>query len=194
LLGIVGELGIRNYELGRSNPPSNKPTNYKSPSLLLVWWIVLFLPALLAPEGAPHHLRLLGTIVPTYALTAVGVILSTNFLTRLLSQLPITNYQLPISNLQSLISNSLPLFLYAALALHTFNNTFIRWPVSTDFTLPFDLYATRLAAAIAQAPPDTAYVLPMDIRAADEARHYTLDYLLSDRPDAAYSYIPVDEA
>jgi hypothetical protein len=38
--------------------------------LLLCWWVVMLLPALLAPEGAPHHLRLIGTIVPTYAFIA----------------------------------------------------------------------------------------------------------------------------
>jgi hypothetical protein len=55
--------------------------------------------------------------------------------------------------------------------------------------LPFDLYAVRLAGDIAHAPPGVAYVVPMDLRAGEEARHYTVDYLLG-RP---YSYLPVDE-
>ncbi|HXV42208.1 MAG TPA: hypothetical protein VEC96_04050, partial [Anaerolineae bacterium] len=70
---------------------------------------------------------------------------------------------------------------------------FLRWPASTDFTLPFDLYAVRLAADVADTPAGVGYALPMDIRAAAEARHYTLDYLLAFQQPKAYTYIPVDE-
>ena len=41
--------------------------------LLLSWWGVMLLPALLAPEGAPHHLRLIGTAPPTYIFIALGL-------------------------------------------------------------------------------------------------------------------------
>ncbi|MCB9101601.1 MAG: glycosyltransferase family 39 protein [Anaerolineales bacterium] len=166
-------------------------SNLQSPSphlFLLSWWLVMLLPALLAPEGAPHHLRLLGAIIPTYIFIAMGVTSIVYFITRILSR-PTRNYQLSIINYQLLV----PLLLYTILAFHTMTNYFIRWPNATDFTLPFDLYATRLAADIAQAPPGIGYVLPMDIRAADEARHYTIDYLLADHPNAAYTYLPVDE-
>jgi hypothetical protein len=61
-----------------------------------------------------------------------------------------------------------------------------------DFTLPFDLYAVRLADDIAHVPPNAAYILPMDLRAGDEARHYTLDFLLG-LNHSAYTYAPVDE-
>ncbi|MCB0167786.1 MAG: hypothetical protein KDI79_26400, partial [Anaerolineae bacterium] len=162
-------------------------SNLQSPSphlFLLSWWFVMLLPALLAPEGAPHHLRLIGTIIPTYIFIAVGVATTVHFLSR-----PIRNYQLSIINYQFLI----PLVLYTLLAFHTMTNYFIRWPTAADVTLPFDLYATRLAADIAQAPPGVGYVLPMDIRAAEEARHYTIDYLLAGQPHAAYTYLPVDE-
>ncbi|MCB9106217.1 MAG: glycosyltransferase family 39 protein [Anaerolineales bacterium] len=166
-------------------------TNYQSPPphlLLFSWWLVMLLPALLAPEGAPHHLRLLGTLVPAYIFIAVGVTITVHFLIRILSR-AIPNLQSLISNLQYLI----PFVLYTFLAFHTITNYFIRWPNTADFTLPFDLYATRLAADITQAPSGVGYVLPMDIRAAAEARHYTLDYLLAAQPHAAYTYIPVDE-
>jgi hypothetical protein len=107
----------------------------------------------------------------------------------------------------------LPTTFYLILALQTTTNYFTRWPDATDFTLPFDLYAERLAADIAAASPNVIYILPMDIRASVEARHYTLDYLLGsgvqsaplalparasvwtpgEAPHTAYYYLPVDE-
>lgn len=167
----------------------------KSPNLLissshlflLCWWSVMLLPAILAPEGAPHHLRLIGTLVPTYAFVALGFVTTTNILIKILIQLP--SIKLYARNLAYL----LPATCYLLLAFQTYTNYFIRWPNSVDFTLPFDLYATRLASDIAKASANVAYVLPMDIRAAEEARHYTLDYLLVPYRAASYTYVPVDE-
>ncbi|GAB4443843.1 MAG: hypothetical protein Kow0031_26170 [Anaerolineae bacterium] len=151
--------------------------------LLLCWWAVMLLPALLAPEGAPHHLRLIGTLVPTTIFIAIGLAALCEFVSR---QLSVVSRQLSLAT-----CTLLPAALYIFLALQTWNTYFIRWP-QQDFTLTFDLYATRLAGQIAQQDAATATVLPMDIRAGDEARHYTLDYLLSPS-DAARLYLPVDE-
>ncbi len=146
---------------------------------LLCWWSIMLLPAILAPEGAPHHLRLIGTIVPTYALVAIGLVAVINFLNTLLSFVLRFSYLLPV-------------ICYLLVGLQTYTNYFIHWPTSVDFTLPFDLYAVHLADDIAHAPPHVAYVLPMDVRAGVEARHYTLDYLLGlEHP--TYTYLPVDE-
>lgn len=178
---------------------SHSPAPYL---LLLCWWLIMLLPALLAPEGAPHHLRLIGALVPTYGFLALGLVLAMRLLRRLIASLirgpwsvvgdtakpaPTKRYLLPA------ICYLLPATCYLFLAAHTFVNYFIAWPLEVDFTLPFDLYATRLAGQIAGAPPEAAYVLPMDIRAGDEARHYTLDYLMAADPTAAYTYLPVDE-
>jgi hypothetical protein len=181
-----------------SNLPTFQPPAPYSPHLLLLcWWSLMLLPAILAPEGAPHHLRLLGTLVPTYAFVSLGMITVINFLFHFIT-----------TPLLSSLFSLLPATCYLLLALQTYTNYFIRWPTSTDFTLPFDLYALRLAHDIAQAPAEVVYVLPMDIRAADEARHYTIDYLLTPptpyslirsfpqfavAPYSAYVYIPVDE-
>jgi hypothetical protein len=159
----------------------------------------MLFPAILAPESAPHHLRLLGTIVPTYALLAIGLHSSLSFVTRQLS--PLT------SHLSPLISHLLPLtFYFLLITYHSSlitHHYFTLWPQSTDFTLPIDLYAVRLAKDIAHAPPGITYIIPMDIRAATEARHYTIDYLLNTSyshppnlaaaSNAPYMYLPVDE-
>jgi hypothetical protein len=151
-----------------------------APSLfLLVWWGIMLMPALLAPEGAPHHLRLIGTLVPTYAFVAMGVVVVTDRLAHWLGRAKSAAYLLPV-------------IFYIVLALQTVVTYFERWPETTDFTLPFDLYAVDLAAQLEQDPADAAIVLPMDIRAGSEARHYTLDYLL-DSAEVPYFYLPVTE-
>ncbi len=192
-------------------PPAPPPPRSRAPYLfLLCWWTIMLLPAILAPESAPHHLRLIGAIIPTYAFVAIGMITVTGWINGLLIKTSYNTQSTPhISNPKSKIQNPkskivylLPAICYLLLALQTHANYFTRWPNAVDFTLPFDLYAVRLAVDIAQAPPHAAYILPMDIRAAEEARHYTLDYLLApyqskiQNPKSkilSYTYIPVDE-
>ena len=158
--------------------------------LLLCWWAVMLLPALLAPEGAPHHLRLIGALVPSFAFIALGLTTASEVLINRL--IPASDIPHPTSHIPYLISHILPILIYLLVASQTYSHTFSRWPAAVDFTLPFDLYAVRLAGDIAHAGPDVAYVLPMDIRAGVEARHYTLDYLLAHRRPAPYTYLPVE--
>ncbi len=158
-----------------------QPTATENPAhlFLLCWGAIMLLPALLAPEGAPHHLRLLGVLVPACLLAALGLATAINFL----------NEWLP-ARLGRYLPAALPAVIFAVVGGQTAFNYFGRW-AQTDFTLIFDVYATRLAAQIAQTGgPAAAFVLPMDVRAGDEARHYTLDYLL-DGAAAAYTYLPV---
>ena len=186
LLGLLTSF----YHLFRPPSPISQSPPPPSPHLfLLAWWLVMLLPAILAPEGAPHHLRLIGTLIPSTIFIALGLVTIINLLQALLRS---TQYA---TSLPSLLPTPYSLLLtgfFLLLTFQTMTNYFARWPAAADFTLPFDLYALELAAEIDQAPPEVGYVLPMDIRAAAEARHYTLDYLLGDQ-SAAYTYLPVDE-
>jgi hypothetical protein len=185
ILGLIASL----Y---RSIHVCSSTSLFPSPHLfLLCWWVVMLLPAILAPEGAPHHLRLIGTIVPTYALTAIGLTLVTNTLITKVSRL--TSHVSRFTSHVSRAAYLLPATCYLLLAVQTYTNYFIHWPASVDFPLPFDVYAVRLADDIAHAPSNTGYVLPMGIRAGAEARHYTLDYLLGHQRPLPYTYLPVDE-
>lgn len=147
---------------------------------VLCWWVVMLLPAVLAPEGAPHHLRLIGAIIPTYLMVAVGLNTAAGLLGRLL----------PAAARPLLL---LPVACYLLVGIQTYSHYFITWPERVDFTLPFDLYAVRLANDVTRTPPGAAYILPMDIRARSEARHYTLDYLAAGVQPVPYTYLPVDE-
>lgn len=180
LLAAFFGLGLL-ASLARIGSSRGAPAARPAALLLLCWWGVMLLPALLAPEGAPHHLRLLGAAAPACILAAVGLLAVVEFLAGRLGR-------------ASKLALALPLAVYAIVGWQAVSDYFYRWPAAVDFTLPFDLYAVRLAGEIAAAPPGVVYVLPMDLRAGQEARHYTLDYLLAARPAAPYVYIPVDEA
>ena len=153
----------------------------------------MLLPAILAPEGAPHHLRLIGTIVPTYIFVALGFAAIVGLVDWFMSRVRSPWQWAQAGRVYvGRIGFFVAVACFGLVAGQTYGSYFFLWPLSVDFTLPFDLYAVRLAASISRAPEDTAYIIPMDVRAADEARHYTLDYLLAPS-QPAYSYIPVDE-
>jgi hypothetical protein len=202
-------LGTLNGQAGDINPLVNLPGESALPALLapyfvvgllvsiyrgvrgddpaqlfvLCWWAVMLLPALLAPEGAPHHLRLLGAIVPSYLLVALGLVVVIEF-----GEKPLAGKSAYLRQLWRVL---LPATVLTVTGWQTVQHYFVRWP-QLDFTLPYDLYAVQLAEDIAAEDDSTGYVLLMDNRAGDEARHYTLDYLLADQP-SAYTMLPVDE-
>jgi hypothetical protein len=83
-------------------------------------------------------------------------------------------------------------FLFLAIGLVTARDYFVRWVRLPQLYMAYDVYAVELAEQIAaETDPSAAYVIPMDLRAGNEARHYTLDLLY--RGDTPYYYLPVDE-
>lgn len=150
--------------------------------LLVAWWLVMLLPAVLAPEGAPHHLRLLGTAPPTFALVGRGLWL-----------VFAASVRWPVSAVLSPGRLSLLVLLTVGVYLgwQTGRDYFLRWP-QLDHHLSYDLYALELADHLqTHAKADHAFVLPMDLRAVPEARHYTLDYLLAG--ETRFRYLIIDE-
>jgi 4-amino-4-deoxy-L-arabinose transferase-like glycosyltransferase len=166
---------------------------------LLCVWAVMLLPGILAPEGAPHHLRIIGAAPVTYLFVALGLAQISNLKYQISNikcqtssvKRPISNLHPPPSNLQSLIS-ALPLLLLLAVGLVTARDYFVRWAKLPELAMAYDVYAVELAGQMAADPdPAAAYVIPMDQRAGNEARHYTLDFLY--RGSTPYYYLPVDE-
>ncbi|MFQ5612671.1 MAG: ArnT family glycosyltransferase [Anaerolineae bacterium] len=158
---------------------------------LLVWWPVMLLPAILAPEGVPHHLRLIGTAPATYILVAIGLWTFLAASGQIINR--VIRYQILGIRGQPLFAFALGLLIFVAIGFQTYRDYFVRWPVEVDSYLPFDVYAGELAGQIAaESDPAVAYVIPMDLRAAHEARHYSLDFLY--RGATRWGYVPVDEA
>ncbi|MGC8877944.1 MAG: hypothetical protein ACP5R2_01820 [Anaerolineae bacterium] len=171
---------------------------------LLCWWIVMLLPAILAPEGAPHHLRLIGSAPATYVLMALGCIqllriVNDRALSPILrylkkSALPGVGHTLDrgLTALRPVIGLIVPLVLFLPVGWVTAQQYFVQWAQLPQLYMAFDVYAEELAMEIAaDAEPGVVYVIPMDLRAGHEARHYTLDFLYRGR--TPYHYIVVDE-
>jgi hypothetical protein len=162
--------------------------------LLLCWWVVMLLPGILAPEGAPHHLRIIGTAPGTYILVAVGLSEILNIKSQISNQQinkPTNLWKL--SDLPfSRCAEWLVILMFVIIGLATARDYFARWARLPELYMAYDVYALDLIEQMAsEREPSVAYVIPMDSRAGQEARHYTLDFLY--RGDTPYYYVPVDE-
>lgn len=169
---------------------------------LLCWWPVMLLPAILAPEGAPHHLRLIGSAPATYVLMALGCVQLLRFIGGILRFLWRWLMGRLLSN-RSLLENHrsmywstvgllIPLVLFLPVGWFTARQYFVQWAQLPQLYMAFDVYAEELAEEIAaDGEPGAVYVIPMDLRAAHEARHYTLDFLYHGQ--TLYHYIIVDD-
>ncbi|PWH19654.1 MAG: hypothetical protein DDG58_04470 [Ardenticatenia bacterium] len=172
---------------------------------LLCWWGVMLLPAILAPEGAPHHLRLIGSAPATYVLMALGC---AHLLRAVKNQImsPIARHweKGGLSRHGSVLLRALadsrpvagvviPLMLFLPVGGITAQQYFVQWAQLPQLYMAFDVYAEELAQEIAaDGEPGAVYVIPMDLRAGHEARHYSLDFLYHGR--TPYHYIVVDES
>jgi hypothetical protein len=190
----------------RHNP--TRSLQYVAPHLLLLcWWLVMLLPGILAPEGAPHHLRIIGTAPATYILVAVGLHQITHLLGWLASAAKSETWGLaslrppkPVNLLVSRFADWLPVLIFLPIGLVTARYYFVRWAKLPELYMAFDVYAVELAKRMAgETDPSAVYVIPMDLRAGHEARHYTLDFYLSHcecepyLSEIPYYYLPVDE-
>jgi hypothetical protein len=180
-LGMAVSIGwIVRQVTSRHTLTSASHIGLASPYLfLLCWWSAMLLPGILAPEDAPHHLRLIGAGPAAYVLVAVGM-----------SRIADIKYQ--IANAKWEIVGVLLGIIFLAIGLVTARDYYVRWAKLPQLYMAYDVYAVELAEQIAaDTNPSAAYVIPMDLRAGNEARHYTLDWLY--RGDTPYYYLPVDE-
>lgn len=168
----------------RSRPPSQIPYLF-----LLCWWPVMLLPGILAPEDAPHHLRIIGTAPATYVFVAIGLMQIAAIIHK-----GFNSYadQRRVSVFLACRISTFAILLFLPIALVTARNYFVRWMNLPELYMAYDGYAVELADEMAkETDPSTVFVIPMDLRAAHEARHYTLDFLY--KGEVPYFYLPVDE-
>ncbi|OQY31438.1 MAG: hypothetical protein B6243_08525 [Anaerolineaceae bacterium 4572_5.2] len=239
LLRVLGfRFQVSSSGLESSNPKPgtrNQEPETRNFLFLLIWWPVMLLPAILAPEGAPHHLRLIGTAPGTYIFVALGMVAVSGWAgervsgwaggqvggwdkeTRGQGREAVSSPDketnggwrpaLSLSNgsaVGGLIAWVLLLLVFGFTAWQSYYDYFIRWNSDIDHYMDFDVYAEELATQIvAEKDSDVAYIIPMDLRAAHEARHYSLDFLyqtstaVNGRRSAVimpYTYVPVDES
>ncbi|MDW8071854.1 MAG: hypothetical protein RMK79_10330, partial [Anaerolineae bacterium] len=171
---------------------------------LLCWWAVMLLPAILAPEGAPHHLRLIGSAPATYVLMALGCVELFRVVKNQIVS-PILGFWETkpffgqggagvrfLTGSRPAAGAVISLVLFLPVGGITAHQYFVQWAQLPQLYMAFDVYAEELAREIAaDQEPDVVYIIPMDLRAGHEARHYSLDFLY--RGQTPYHYIVVDE-
>ncbi|MEM7032476.1 MAG: hypothetical protein AAF629_23185, partial [Chloroflexota bacterium] len=157
--------------------------NWRKPTslFLFVWWPIMLLPGILAPEDAPHHLRLIGTAPATYIFVGLGLLHISQGLVKFVQP-----------HRDTLITSSLIIIIFGITSFQTYRQYFITWATEFDHYMTYDLYIAELVETIsAESDSNLTYVIPMDLRAAHEARHYSLDFLY--QGEVPYTYLPVDE-
>jgi 4-amino-4-deoxy-L-arabinose transferase-like glycosyltransferase len=168
------------------------PTLAAAYLFLLCWWPVMLSPGILAPEDPPHHLRIIGTAPATYTLVAVGLTFIVSNIKQRVSSIRYSKVRRFLNWRSQRWVNFVPLIVFVPIGLFTARDYYVRWARLPDLYMTYDVYAVELARHMAQEEDPTAvYVIPMDLRAGAEARHYTLDFLY--RGDTPYHYLAVDE-
>jgi 4-amino-4-deoxy-L-arabinose transferase-like glycosyltransferase len=152
---------------------------------LLLWWLVMLLPGVLAPVPIPHSLRVVGTL-------PVACILSARSLAWLLGELP-TRFQ----RLRTAMLWAVPILLLCYLAWAGYNTWHDYFRVWLPRDEVYHAYYGHMADLAEQINRDMdlggVYVFPVNYDRRGEAYHeYTLELL--HRGPVPFRYILVDEA
>ncbi len=150
---------------------------------LALWWAVMLVPSIIAPEGPmPHLRRAIGTAAPAFILTGVGLVTPLTWLSRLYPR------RRPVFVALGALLVAFSLF---TMARQTWVNYYL--PQSTDeaYALINHIYDFELADVMAaEGDAGTAYILPVDASAgAIFPESSTLAFLYQNRGQADYAYI-----
>jgi hypothetical protein len=161
---------------------------WRQPEFLLlpVWWAVMLVPSIVAPEGAvPHLRRAIGTAVPTFALAGLGLVIPLTAITR---GQPARRRLIAVTGVLIIALASV-----ALRARHTYENYYLRTLDNEAVALTNHIYDFELAEVMAaEGDEDTGYILPVDSASgALYPESSTLAFLYQD--PAAYAYIWDDE-
>lgn len=167
---------------------------------LLVWWLVMLLPGVLAPEGAiPHVRRAIGSATATFALASLGLATLVSALISLVqaAQSALTHTAGKTGSRAELGSLIITLVVGFGLVVQSGANTFwryfVQWGPSEAARLAYHVYDMELADLMArQAGAETVYLLPLDSSAG--IVNPLLDSItFMYRGQAAYDFLPDDE-
>ncbi|HEY86120.1 MAG TPA: hypothetical protein G4N96_13525, partial [Chloroflexi bacterium] len=155
---------------------------------LVVWWAVMLVPSIIAPEGPmPHLRRAIGTAAPAFILASVGLVLPLAYLAQRRPR-----WQPGLIAAGALIA-AIPLF---TLARHTYVDYYLPQSTNEAYALINHIYDFELADVMAaEGDANTAYILPVDTSAgAIFPESSTLAFLYQHRGQAEYAYIWDNEA
>ncbi len=147
-IGIFFIIGIITFFIHR------KTTSF---SILLFWFFLLLLPAILTNEGLPHALRSIGSLVPAYIFAGFGAFLLFDFLTKQenswIENEKYTKYKKQLIRIRKeIIALSLLLLLFSAYAQAY--KYFDNWALSEKTALAFGQKYSNISEKINSFPKD----------------------------------------
>lgn len=166
---------------------------------ILLWFCILLLPSILAPDIIPHDLRAIGATTPTFVFAAVFLVslfealgyAGQRWLQPRLGQLRFTWLARGVGGILALslawgLSQANAPFLYYY---------FYVFPHTEDARAAYHVYAVDIAREInKETDPGVAFILPRNTAAGDVFRNYTTDFLVElAQPPAAHYWVIDDE-
>ncbi len=153
-------------------------------AFLLVWWLVMLLPSILAPDPIPHHLRAVGALPAACILAALAPM---DLLPSVLQPYRRLRGALPL-----VLATVLPLYL-GWLAYDTWHDYFDVWLQTDEVYYAYHGHMADLAERINRdTDPEAVYLFPVNYdRLGEEYSEYTLE-LLHTGP-VPFRYIFVDD-
>ncbi len=162
-------------------------TRWRQPRylFLVVWWLIMLLPSILAPDPIPHSLRAIGTL-------PVVCIISARALAGLLSPLPLRSRRLRTAIPLALLA-VLPFYLLWA-GYNTWHDYFDDWRQREEVYYAYYGHMADLAEQINRdTDPEAVYIFPVNYdRRGEDYREYPLELL--HRSSVPFHYIFVDDA
>lgn len=166
---------------------------------MLLWFIIMLWPSILAPDIIPHDLRAIGATTPVYVFAAVFIITLFEALRDMNGRWlqprlgPATSDWL-VKGATILLALGLAWNFYqvTAASLYRF---FVIFPETNDAKAAYHVYAVKMAEVInAEPSADVAFILPRNTAAGEVFRNFTTDFLTElAQPPAAHYWVVDDE-
>jgi 4-amino-4-deoxy-L-arabinose transferase-like glycosyltransferase len=152
---------------------------------LLVWWLVMLLPSILAPDPIPHSLRAIGSLPAACILSALGLTEVASFLVGRFHRL-----RAPVSLSLAILATAY----LAWIGYDTWHSYFDVWLPQEQVYYAYYGHMADLAEQInGNSDPEAVYIFPVNYdRRGEIYQEYPLD-LLHEGP-VPYHYIIVDDA
>jgi 4-amino-4-deoxy-L-arabinose transferase-like glycosyltransferase len=163
----------------------------------LLWFCIMLLPSILAPDVIPHNLRAIGATSPTYIFAAIFIAwlfesLWTAGQRWIQPRLGQSNFAWLARGLGLTVALGL-LWLLGQTTATILYNYFYIFPTTNDAKAAYHVYAVELAEVINQEPSaNVAFILPRNTAAGDVFRNFTTDFLTELAQPSADHYWVID--
>ncbi|MDX1521203.1 MAG: hypothetical protein R3264_06225, partial [Anaerolineae bacterium] len=148
-----------------------------------LWFIILLLPSILAPDAIPHTLRAIGASNATYILAAMAIVTLFELIWWLGRQVLAVRLSPPLS---TWVTRGIGLIAGLVLLVVLWQSTasrlygyFYLFPETNDAKAAYHVYAVEMANEInRESRPDAAFILPRNTAAGEVFKNFTTEFLL----------------